>query len=152
MRRRAEKNRELQNSVCRTDVVGGTRASRLHPSDPSVPSFNHDHDGWMNAVAFRLATLDRRTITCIPPNCILFAFLHPPLSIVNLKITSALPNDFPFLDLNFNFSPLFFADQEASVIFSLSVVISLSSSRLYYRPSAVKFYIFPFRIINTKIG
>jgi hypothetical protein len=59
----------------------------------------------------------RRTITCIPPNCILFAFLHPPLSTVNLKITSALPNDFPFADLNFNFSPLSFADQETSVIF-----------------------------------
>jgi hypothetical protein len=37
-----------------------------------------------------------RTITCIPPNCILFAFLRPPLSIANLKITAALPNDFPF--------------------------------------------------------
>jgi hypothetical protein len=46
-------------------------------------------------------------ITCIPPNCILFAFLHPPLSIANLKIRSALPNHLPFPDPYFNISPLF---------------------------------------------
>jgi hypothetical protein len=44
---------------------------------------------------------------CMYRSSILFAFLHPPLSIANPKITSELPNDFPFPDPNFNVSPLF---------------------------------------------
>jgi hypothetical protein len=58
-------------------------------------------------LTYSIVSPSRRTITCIPPNSILFAFLHPPLSILDLKITAALPNDFPFPDPNFHFSPLF---------------------------------------------
>jgi hypothetical protein len=85
--------------------------------------------------------LARRTITCIPPICILFAFLRPPLSIANLKITAALPNDFPFPHPNFHFSPLFSHASRRPLSFlfvrHLFVISPSSSSRLYHRPSAM---------------
>jgi hypothetical protein len=57
-------------------------------------------------------------IICIPPICILFGSLHPPLGIINFKKTSVLLINFPLTYPNVNFSLPFWHARRAEIYFN----------------------------------